>query len=297
MDTVLALVFTVLWASASIAIKFGLQNGPPLVLANLRFVMAGLLLAGWMTLRRQAWWPAREWWGPLSLVGLLNTTIYLGATFVALQSVSAGLFTLFIACNPFLVALMARGWLHEPVSRARWSGMTLALVGLAIGSWAGVHQGHSTWSGIALGWLGLIAMAVGSVYFQARQIRLPGLVINTWQLLLGALFLIPFTVWYGAGQPVHWTLAWWGALLWLVGAVSIGAMLIWFRLLHTGGAARASLWLFLTPVVGYGLAALFLHEPVTWQDGLAALFVMAGLLVAEREAVLTGLGPTSAAAE
>lgn len=40
----LGLVFTVLYASGAVAMKFGLLSGPPLTLATIRFVIAGLML-------------------------------------------------------------------------------------------------------------------------------------------------------------------------------------------------------------------------------------------------------------
>ncbi len=65
------------------------------------------------------------------------------------------------------------------------------------------------------------------------------------------------------------------SLAWRVLVISIGTMLLWFFLLRQD-VMRANHWLFLTPVFGYGLAAMFLHERITTGDLVATIFMMAG---------------------
>lgn len=274
-----AIVFAVLWSSAAVATKIGLQAGPPLALANFRFFFAGgLLLVGLLVSRRPAW-PVR-YWRAVALLGLLNTSVYLGASFVALSVVPAGLFNLFVTVNPFLALVLSRLWLKTTVRGTQWLGFFISSIGLLIGSWGSMTKTHVPLWGIGLILFGMISMASGSLYFQKAQIPLDSVVINTWQLLFGAVFLLPVAVIASWGHPIIWNLAWWGSLAWLVGAVSIGAMILWFHLLRRG-AAKASVWLLLTPIIGYILAALFLHEPLTLADGAASMLVIIGLAVSE----------------
>ncbi|MFM1654164.1 EamA family transporter [Brevibacillus sp. B_LB10_24] len=62
--------------------------------------------------KKYPWLKSKEW-RPLILLGLFNTTIYLGATFWALHDVSAGLFYLFVTANPFVVAFLSYIWLKR----------------------------------------------------------------------------------------------------------------------------------------------------------------------------------------
>lgn len=276
------LLFMVLWSSAAIATKFGILAAPPLTLAWSRFALAGIFLLTGLKISRSPWKPPAEWRSTLAILGLLNTTIYLGASFAALTVVPAGLFNLFVAANPFLVLILSRIWLGEPVRRGQWLGLGLAGTGLFIGSFSSLTKAVPIWGiGLVLG--GMSAMAFGSVYYQKRQVNLPGILVNTWQLLWGALFLLPVAAVLGYNRPIHWNWDWWGSLIWLVGAVSIGAMLLWFRLLKRG-AARASAWLMMTPVLGYVMAWAVLKEPLTIADGIASGLVVSGLYIAERAA-------------
>ncbi len=288
MESLEAVAFVVLWSSAAVAAKIGLRSAPPLTLLTARFAGAGLLLLAGLAIFRRPLWPGR-WWKALALLGFLNTALYLGASFVALTVVPAGLFNLFVATNPFLVLIFSRFWLKTPVTRTQWTGFFVASAGLLAGSWSGAVKTQAPLWGIGLIVLGMAAMAAGSLYFQHLHISLPGVVVNAWQLLFGAAFLGPVAILASGGHLVDWNLAWWGSLAWLVGAVSIGAMLLWFHLLQRG-AAKASMWLLLTPIIGYGLAAAILHEPFTVADGAASALVIAGLAVSEHRTPLAAAG-------
>lgn len=279
--TAKALIYTALWASAAIATQYGLKSAPPLILASTRFTLAGLLLLGARVVWRRPLFPPRKWWRTLFILGLLNTAIYLGGSFVALTVVPAGLFNLFVAVNPSLVLVFERFLLHRPVAIRQWLGLSVATFGLAVGAWQAIWSFGAPFWGVGLIALGQSAMAAASILFQSSRIDLHPITVNTWQLLSGSLVLWPLALATEWSLPVHWNSAWWGSLAWLTGAVSIGAMLLWFDLLGRGGAQRASFWLLLTPVIGYGLGFLMLGQPWTVSDMVATVLVVTGMIVGQ----------------
>ncbi|MEK8130519.1 DMT family transporter [Paenibacillus filicis] len=280
METALGLLFTLLWSSAAIATKLGLSSATPLALAAIRLLLAGGLLFVYVyVFNRKYPWPRAKEWGVLLVLGLLNTTLYLGATFLALNDVTAGLFNLFVTINPFLVAFLSYLWLNRKVSGKEWIGMILAGAGLVIATWPSITSSEATLSGLLILGVGMVSMAVGSVYFKKQNVALPNLVIHTWQLCIGGAISLPFSYVlekdkYFVKLDVHF----FGSLLWLVFMISIGAMLLWYYLLKRD-AVKANNWLFMTPIFGYLLAAVFLHEAVTVFDLAATLLVTAGLLL------------------
>jgi drug/metabolite transporter (DMT)-like permease len=293
--TFTAVLFTALWASAAIATKFGLRSAAPLTLATARFLIAGSILVLYSHLVRRLPWPERTVYRPLFVLGMLNTTIYLGATFVALEYVSPGLFNLFVTTNPLLVALLSRWWLGRSITRGEWGGMVLAGMGLTLASWPSLRHGHASVLGVVLVMGGMTAMALGTVYFSKVQLALPNLTINAWQLVIGGLVLLPFAIAFNGPSPPRWDVTFWAALAWLVLAVSIGAMALWFYLLRAD-PLHASTWLFLTPVFGYGLQWLLLGTPVTIWDVVGTVLVVTGLAVSGRLSLFIGRsgerGPT-----
>ncbi|WP_162160586.1 DMT family transporter [Paenibacillus gorillae] len=282
----LGLLFTLLWSSAAIAIKLGLHATTPLLLANIRFLIAGALLFIYVyCVKRSYRMPRREEWRPLIILGTLNTTIYLGATSLALDKVSAGLFNLFVTVNPFLVALLSSVWLKRQITGKEWIGMLVAAIGLFIATWPALADSHFQLTGIMLVAAGMTAMALGSVYFKKANLELPGLVINTWQLVIGGVLSLPVTYFFERDKYVlHFDYYLAGSLFWLVFIISIATMLLWFYLLKQD-AVRANNWLFMTPIFGFMLSAAILNEAVTTYDWIATAFVVTGLLVSGNIAV------------
>ncbi|WP_391115891.1 DMT family transporter [Psychrobacillus sp. L3] len=286
MKTVMGLFFTFLWSSAAIATKFGLYSTTPMVLATTRFLIAGILLFLYVYLiNRKYPWPKSQDWRPLIILGLLNTTFYLGATFWALNYVSAGLFNLFVTTNPFMVAILSYLWLKRKVSLKEWIGMLVAAIGLLIATWPSISSSKVSGSGLLILGLGMVSMSIGSVYYKKSNLSLPNIVINTWQLFIGGVVLIPIS--YILEKDSYFiTLDYYllGSLIWLVFIISIATMLLWFYLLKQD-AVRANNWLFMTPIFGYVLAAIFLNEAITMNDFIATILVVTGLLLSGNLAI------------
>lgn len=286
MKTVLGLFFTLLWSSAAIATKFGMHSTTPLVLATTRFLIAGGLLFLYVyLLNRKYPWPRLKEWRSLIVLGLLNTTLYLGATFWALSYVSAGVFNLFVTTNPFVVAILSYIWLKRKVSLREWLGMVVAAVGLLISTLSTSLNSKEIVFGLIILGLGMVSMAMGSVYFKKVNLNLPNIVINTWQVSIGGVVLIPITyILEKEKYFIKFDYDLLGSLIWLVFIISIGTMLLWFYLLKLD-PVRANNWLFLTPVFGYVLAAVFLSESITIFDITATIFVITGLFLSGNIAI------------
>jgi probable blue pigment (indigoidine) exporter len=93
MDVLLGLVFSFLWASASTAAKYSFQGQPPLTILSVRFAVAGALMMAWhYGLRRDGALPRGRQWGQLAIVGLTNSTLFLGAAWLGLREVPVGLY-------------------------------------------------------------------------------------------------------------------------------------------------------------------------------------------------------------
>lgn len=277
MDTLLGLLFSLLWASATIAAKFIGRESAPLTILSLRFLVAMVLLLFYSyVLRRGHPLPKGREWGHLAVLGFTNSTCFLGASWVALRVVPAGLYQLLIATGPFMVALLSAVWLGRSVLRREWWGMGLSAVGLVFVMVPTIQAQTAVPYGIVLVVFATIMNSLGSVYAKWAKLTLPSVVVNSWQITWGLLLLIPFALWLNDGQPIHLTVSVIVALLWSIFAVSIGAMIIWFYLVRRD-PLHASNWLFITPVAGYLLAVILLGEPIHWFDAAGTLLVMVGL--------------------
>ena len=203
-EVLLGLLFTVLYASGAVAMKFGLQSAPPLTLATIRFLIAGVLMLTYVYIIRKGTYkmPNKRELGILFILGLLNTALFLGLGLLALQTVSSSLFNLFIPINSLIYALLAFIILRQVISIKAWGGMILAFTGLVIASYPSLVEGQATVGGMVLLLLAILSMAIGSIVYKKTNLNLPYLVVNTWQLFFGGLILIVPTLLLEANEPI-----------------------------------------------------------------------------------------------
>ncbi|MFM8372611.1 MAG: DMT family transporter, partial [Bacteroidota bacterium] len=131
-DIFTGLLFAMLWSSASVVTKFGLQTSEPFVITNTRFVLAALLMLIWAHLVRRLPLPAPSEYRKLLIYGMLNSSIYLGAFSLAMRYTTAGLGTLSLALNPLLIAIISAAFLKKKVGNAIWTGLLLGIAGVGI---------------------------------------------------------------------------------------------------------------------------------------------------------------------
>jgi probable blue pigment (indigoidine) exporter len=278
-DILLGLIFSFLWASASTAAKYSFQGQPPLTILSVRFAVAGALMMAWhYGLRRDGALPRGRQWSQLAIVGLTNSTLFLGAAWLGLREVPVGLYSLFLATMPFQVAILSRVWLGRQVTRREWLGIAVAAIGLAIVAAPSLARSTATLSGLLLVIIAMVSQAVGAVYLKRAALDLPSGMINAWQLVLGLGFLLPFAAALDGGAGLRPTPQMISGLAWSIVMVSVVANALLFTM-QKRDPLWASTWLLLAPVFSYLQAALVLGEPIGWTDLIGSALVVAGLVI------------------
>ncbi|MEJ2879808.1 DMT family transporter [Pedobacter sp. GR22-6] len=285
MKTILAgLVFAMLWASASVATKFGILSAPPLILANLRFFIAGivLLIYGYGLSKQKYGWPSREEWKKLSIFGFLNTTAYLGLYVYAMKYTAAGIGSLSTSTNPLLIVLLSSWLMGRKASTAEIWSILIGMTGIGIASYPLIKGSSSSVLGLCILMLSMVTVSFASVYYAQVKWKMPNILINGWQVSLGGIFLVPVTLVMSdfAAVQVDDRLIY--ATLWLSLAVSVIGLICWFYLLKID-TIKASLWLFLCPVFGFFYAWWLLDEAITVYTVVGTLFVISGLYLGQRQ--------------
>ena len=281
----IGLLFAALWASASVATKFGILSAPPLILANVRFFFAGavLLLYGYGFKRDKEYrMPNPREWRQLAIFGLLNTTVYLGLYVYAMKYTAAGIGSLAVSTNPLLIVLLS-SWLigRKPAKEEIWS-IVIGMLGIGIATYPLLKGSSTTLLGLLILMLSMVAVSFASVYYASVKWRLPNILINAWQVALGGLFLFPFTLAFGDFSSVVVDDRFVYSILWLSLAVSVVGLICWFYLLKID-TVKASLWLFLCPVFGFFYAWWLLDEPITLYTLAGTLLVVFGLYLGQRK--------------
>jgi probable blue pigment (indigoidine) exporter len=278
---VTGLLFSVFWASASVAGKFGIQSAEPLVLFSFRFLLAGTVLLIFSYAVQGSRLPNKNEWRQLTIFGSFNTSLYLGLFVVALQHITPGITSLAIALNPLFISAMTAVWTKRRVTAKEWLSISVGILGVFIAAYPLLQNANATSGGLLLLGLSMIAYSFGSVYYATVKWELSRTTINAWQVFIGGILIVPAAILFHQKEN-QFDMRFWWSLAWLIFPVSILAVQLWLRLLKTD-AIRASLWLYLCPIFGFLYSAILLNEPITAYTITGTMLVMAALYIGQKK--------------
>ena len=273
----LAIVYVV-WGSTYLALRYGLEGFPPLLMNGIRLLLAGAVLYP-IARRRGGAAPTRLEWRNAALTG---TVLFIGGLgFVTIaedNGVGSGLVASAVAVMPLWAALWS-GIFGQWPTRLEWVGLVVGLSGVALLSREGDFQASIT--GTVLMVLSPILWAFGSAL--TVRLRHPkGLVASAAQMLGGGLSLTIAGLGRGetmSGNPgLKATLA----LLYLAVFGSIVAYTAYAYLLAHTRPAVATSYAYVNPVVAVLLG-------ITLGDEVVGGWAYVGLPVILAGVALVGL--------
>jgi drug/metabolite transporter (DMT)-like permease len=260
-----------IWGSTFLAIRFALVGFPPLLLAGIRFTVAGALTYAWAR-GRGAPAPTRNEWRSASIVGTLLVAGN-ACVVIAEQWVSSGVAAVAIGSVPLWVALMA-GLFGRWPSRGEWAALAIGLAGVAILQTGGDLRASP--AGAIVLTVSCVSWALGSIY--SRRLPLPkGLVASGAQMLAGGLVMLALAALRGeriatapSGQAVL-------ALAYLIVAGSIVGYSAYQFLLSRVRPTLAASYAYVNPVVAVGLGAALAGEAVAPRAVGALALILGGV--------------------
>ena len=194
---------------------------------------------------------------------------------------AAGIGSLAIALNPLFISILSAIYTRQRPRPQAVAGLLAGLVGVGLATWPLLQHAHATPRGLLLLLLSMVSYSAGSIYFARVHWSLSRLSINGWQTLLSGGMLLPFALLETQkALPLH-EARFWLSEFWLMVPVSIVAVQLWLYLLRTD-TLRASFFLFLCPIFGFGYAGWLLGEPFSWHTAAGTLLVLVALWLGRR---------------
>lgn len=268
-----------LWASASVAAKYGLQSAEPLVLFQVRFLIAGLVMLGYAYIFNKSKMPSRQELKHLSVFGFLNVTLYLSLFVLGIKEVAAGIGSLAIALNPLMMSVLSALLLGRKIKNLEIIGLVLGILGVVLAVYPLFASSYVNLKGLIYLGLSMLSYSYAAIYYTKVEIQIDRMAINGWQVLLGGIFMIPMT-YLLHHQTNHFDSMFWWSVLWMAFPVSTTAVGIWLWLLNKD-AVKASFFLFLCPIFGFIYASILLNEPFTIYTMLGLILVLGGLFLGQ----------------
>ncbi len=284
MDIAEGLLFTLLWASATVATKFAFRSCDLFLLTLIRFVTVSVILLFYTYIikNKSSRFPSKAEFKKLFVLGILNITIYMSGYLISIKYVSAGLISLITAVNPLLLILFSAIFYKRKLSSFEITGIIIAVSGLVLAAIPNLYRSHATWGGLLALITGICALSTGSIYYANSGLTLKKMEVNTWQITLGGILFLPIVFLNRSKNFIIPDMNFFLSIAWLIVPVSIIAYAMWLILLQRD-AVKAGLWLFLTPAFGYLMAVIILHEKITVYGMSGSLLVVSGLLYSRRK--------------
>jgi probable blue pigment (indigoidine) exporter len=278
----IGILFTMLWGSGSVAVKFGLHSADALILATVRFIGTGLLFGPYyFFVKKERFWPKKAEWKSILIYGFLSSTLMLGTFFAAIPYSSAGISMLFLAVGPLLIALFSSIFLKRKLSRFEVIGMLVSFTGLIVASASALPTASIKPIGLILLIVYILAYALSSVYFSQLKLDLSNAVFNIWQVFIGGVLLLPFCLVSGQYHIQKWDTNLFLTLFWLILVLSYIANQLWLYLLDLDPVSAGN-WLYLTPVFGYAYGYFLLGEEITLYAVAGIVLVLVGLAISKK---------------
>lgn len=273
----------IIWGSTYLAIRFAIEDIPPLLMAGARFLLGGgafYLFARAMGAPK----PTATHWRTTALIGLLMPAIGTGGITWAEKFVPSGLTALLVGTVPMLVVLFE--WLQSRDVRPNLStifGLIAGFAGVAVlvgpGHFAGAGSIHPVGAIVILG--ASVSWAYGSA--KSNHLTMPSsdaLGIGM-KMLWAGVMLIVFGLLIGEGSdlqfsaigPKAWSSFWY---LVIFGSSAFGAYL-W--LIKHASPSRAATYAYVNPVIAVFLGWAMGDEALAPRTLLALVLIVGAVIL------------------
>ncbi len=272
------------WGSTFLAIRVGVHEVPPLLLAALRFLIAGAALYTWTIVRGERLPKGREW-SSICLLAFLIFVIDYGMLFWAEQKVPSGPAAVMMATIPAFIALAEIVVLRTQRLTFRLAAaLTIGIAGVA------VLTSHSlSLGGVPIDRVGALGLLTGSLSWSVasvltRKLPLPAskAVSSGAQMLVGGTMLMIVSTVFGELPRFHpsaVSFGAWMALLYLIVIGSVVGFTAYVWLIHHESPTKVGTYAYVNPVVAVLVGYFFAGEALGSRTVLGTFFVLISVVV------------------
>ena len=277
-----AIIYLV-WGSTFLAIRVGVREVPPFLLAGLRFVLAGVFQYGWMRLKGTPN-PSRREWAGIILQGTLIFLVDYGCVFRAEQRVASGITAVILATIAIFITLLEVTVLRTQRLTIRLSvALLTGICGVAVLMNRSFSLGEAP-----IDRAGAVALLVAACSWSVatiltRKLTLPASkpMSAATQMFAGGmqlLILAGLTGEFNGFQVLAVSWAAWFALLYLILAGSIVGFTAYIWLLHYESPTRVGTYAYVNPVVAVLVGYFFGGEGIGMRTVFGTLLVLVSVI-------------------
>jgi drug/metabolite transporter (DMT)-like permease len=278
-DVARLVTLAALWGASFLFIRVAAPALGPIVLIEVRVLIAGLVLLAY-ALATGKELQLRRFWRQYFVIGVINSAIPFVLISTAELHLPASLAAILNATTPLFGAIFAYLWLREPMTPRKLGGLALGFLGVAVlAGWAPLDRSRAVVLAAGASLLGAASYGLAGVYTKARATGAPAVGMAAMTQLAAALVLMPLAPF--ALPPAAPSAGVVAVTLALALFCTALAYLIYFRLVVDVGPLRALTVTFLVPIFATLWGALFLGEKVS-----ASMIAGCGMILAGTALIL-----------
>jgi drug/metabolite transporter (DMT)-like permease len=272
------------WGSTFLAIRVGVREVPPFLLAGMRFLVAGAALYGWMRLRGTPS-PTRREWGVAALLSVLIFVLDYGLLFWAERRVPSGIAAVMLATIPVFMTISEILVMKTQRMTARLAAALLVgICGVAVlvSRTASFGDAPIDLAGACALVVAAISWSVGSAL--ARKLPQPAAkaMSSGSQMLAGGVLLMITAGVLGEFRGFHVqavSAKAWLALAYLIVAGSIIAYTAFVWLIHHESPTKVGTYAYVNPVVAVVIGYFLGGEAVGPRTIVGTALVLVSVVV------------------
>ncbi len=272
-----------IWGTTYLGIRVSLESMPPMIMAGLRWTVAGGGLAIYMAIRGERMPSGAALRGAL-LLGFLMLVLGNGGVVWAELYVPSGLTAVVVAASPFWMAGVEA--FRADGERMTWRtaiGLVLGFSGIVLLIWPELTHGGVGGRNFVLGMLALqlacLGWSIGSSYSK-RHARADNVFSATAaQMLAGGAMMLAIGTARGEWSALSFTPRSTAAFVYLSTVGAIGGFVAYTYALRHLPVSLVSLYAYINPIIAVALGVAILGEPFTLRMAAAAALVLGGVAI------------------
>lgn len=285
-NILLLLSLALCWGPSFLFIKIVLDEIPVFSLVAIRLAIASCILCLIVKLQGKNLLPYLKYWKHFIVMGFFACSFPFVLISYSEKFIPTSLAGIVNGSPPIFTVILAHFFLKsERISPKKLLGIFVAFLGILIIFLPPLSGGidpmaQNSIVGILLGLIAAMSYAVGMVYSKKFLSELPFLIGPTFQVLMGALIVLPFACFIDKVYTLSFPSP--KVVFSLLSLSVLGTVLsfsVYYTIIKKVGATYLSTSMLLMPLISICLGSVFLGEKLTTYDYMGAFFILNGLVI------------------